>query len=134
MQDGGVIAYASRNLKQHDNIYTTHDLELADVMLALKLWRLYLVGQSFELKTYNEILKHLFNQRDLNVRKRRWSEFMSEYNIGISYIKGKENVVADALRRIPHVFFQVPLKVNMRERVLGKLLGDSLYLKVTSTL
>jgi hypothetical protein len=51
MQDGGVIAYASRKLKQHEELYTTHDLELVVVMLALKLWRHYLVGRNFELKT-----------------------------------------------------------------------------------
>ena len=70
MQDGGVIAYASRNLKQHEEIYTTHDLELVVVMLALKLWRNYLVGQRFELKTNYKSLKNLFTQRDLNDRKR----------------------------------------------------------------
>jgi hypothetical protein len=99
MQDGGVIVYASRKLKQHEELYATHDLELAVVMLALKLWRHYLVGRSFELKTDHESLKHLFTQRDLNARQRRWSEFMSEYDFGISYIKGKENVVTDALSR-----------------------------------
>ena len=70
----------------------------------------------------------------MNARKRRWSEFMSEYNFGISYIKGKESVVVDALIRRPCVFSLVPLKVNLRERVLMKLQGDSWYLKVTSTL
>jgi hypothetical protein len=134
MQDGGVIAYASRKLKKHEEIYTIHDLELAAVMLALKLWRHYLVGRKFELKMDHQSLKHLFTQRDLNARKRRWSEFMSEYNFGISYIKGKENVVADALRRRPRVFSFVPLKVNLRERVLTQLHGDSWYLQVTSNL
>jgi hypothetical protein len=57
---------------------------------------------------------------------------MSEYDFGISYIKGKENVVMDALSRRPRVFSLVPLKVNLRERVLTQLLGDSWYLKVTS--
>ena len=90
MQDGGVIAYASRKLKQHEELYSTHDLELTVVMLALKLWRHYLVGRSFELKSNHEILKHLFTQRDLNARKRRWSEFMNEYNFGILYIKGND--------------------------------------------
>jgi hypothetical protein len=59
---------------------------------------------------------------------------MSEYDFGISYIKGKENMVADALRKRPCVFSLVPLKVNLRERVLMRLQGDSWYLEVTSNL
>jgi hypothetical protein len=132
MQNGGMIAYASRKLKKHEEIYTTHDLELAVVMLALKLWRHYLVGKKFELKMDHQSLKHLFTQRDMNSRQRRWSEFMSEYDFGISYIKGKENVVADALSRRPRVFSLIPLKVNLREHVLTQLQGDNWYLKVTS--
>jgi hypothetical protein len=100
-------------------------LELEAVMLALKLWRHYLVGRNFELKTNHESLKHLFTQRDLNASQRRWREFMSEYDFGISYIKGKENVVTDALSRRPRVFSLVPLRVNLMEHVLGQLLGDS---------
>jgi hypothetical protein len=82
----------------------------------------------------HQSLKHLFTQRDLNARQRRWSEFMSEYDFGILYIKGKENVVADALSRRPRIFSLVPLKVNLREHVLTQLQGDSWYLKVTSNL
>jgi hypothetical protein len=134
MQDGGVIAYASRKLKKHEELYVTHDLELATVMLALKLWRHYLVGRNFELKIDHQSLKHVFTQRDLNARKRRWSEFMSEYDFGISYIKGRENVVADALSRRPCIFSLVTLKVSLREQVMAQLLGDSWYLKVTSNL
>jgi hypothetical protein len=134
MQDGGVIAYASRKLKKHKELYTTHDLELAIVMLALKLWRQYLVGRNFELKTDHKILKHFFTQRDLNSRQRRWSEFMSEYDFGISYIKEKENVVTDGLSRRPRVFSLIPLKVNLRENVLMQLQEDSWYLEVTSNL
>ena len=59
---------------------------------------------------------------------------MSEYDFGISYIKGKENVVVDALSRRPHIFSLVTLKVNLREHVLTQLPGDSWYLKVTSNL
>jgi hypothetical protein len=70
MQDGGVISYASRKLKKHEELYATHDLELAAVMLALKIWRHYLVGKNFELKTNHQSLKHLFTQRDLNSRQR----------------------------------------------------------------
>ena len=68
MQDGGVIAYASRKLKKHEELYATHDLELVVVMLALKIWRRYFVGRNFELKIDHESLKHLFTQRDLNAK------------------------------------------------------------------
>jgi hypothetical protein len=129
-----VIAYASRKLKKHEKLYVTHDLELATIMLALKIWRHYLVGQNFELKMDHQSLKHLFTQRDLNARKRRRSEFMSEYDFGILYIKGKENVVADALSRRPRIFSLVTLKVNLREHVLTQLQQDNWYLKVTSNL
>jgi ribonuclease HI len=134
MQDGGVIAYASRKLKKHEDLYATHDLELAAVMLALKLWRHYLVGRNFELKTDHQSLKHPLTQIYMNARQRRRSDFMSEYDFGISYIKGKENVVADALSRRPCIFSLVTLKVSLREHVLTQLLGDSWYLKVTSNL
>jgi hypothetical protein len=82
----------------------------------------------------HQSLKLLFTQRDMNARQRRWSEFMSEYDFGISYIKGKENVVTDALSRRPCIFSLVPLKVNLREHVLTQLQGDSWYLRVTSNL
>jgi hypothetical protein len=129
-----VIAYASSKLKKHEELYTNHDLELAVVMLSLKIWRHYLVGRNFELKTDHQSLKHIFTQRDMNAKKRRWSDFMSEYDFGISYIKGEENVVVDALSRRPRIFSLVNLKVNMREHVLTQLQRDSWYLKVTSNL
>ena len=70
MQEGGVIAYTSRKLKTHEEIYATHDLELAAVVLALKMWRHYLVGRNFVLKSDHQRLQYLFTQRDLNARQR----------------------------------------------------------------
>lgn len=103
-------------------------------MLALKLWRHYLIGRRFELRTDHQSLNHLFTQRDLNARQRRWIEFMSEYDFEISYIKGKENVVVDALSRRPQNFSLVALKVNLRERILERLFEDSWYLKFISAI
>jgi hypothetical protein len=62
---------------------------------------------------------------DLNDKQRWWSEFMSEYNFIILYIKGKENMVIDALRKRSQIFSLAPPNVTLRERVLGKLLGYS---------
>ena len=132
MQEGWVIYYASHKLKPHEEQYATHDLELVVVILALKLWRHYLVGKSFTLKTDHQSLQYIFTQRDLNARQRRWSEFMSEYDFGISYIKGKENVVGDALSRRPRIFSLIPLRVDLKEKVLEQLLGDGWYIKLTS--
>ena len=130
MHKGRVISYALRKLKTHEENYVTHYLESAVVMLSLNIWRHYLVTRSFELKSDHQTLRYLFTQRDVNARKRRWSEFMSEYDFGILYIKGKENVVVDSLRRKPRILSLVPLKVDLKERVLGKLVGESWYLKV----
>jgi len=90
VQDREVIAYVSRKLKPHEELYATHNLELAVVILALKIWKHYLVGRSFALKNVHQSLQYLFTQRDLNARQRRWSEFLSEYDFEISYIKGKK--------------------------------------------
>ncbi|GJV00530.1 putative reverse transcriptase domain-containing protein [Tanacetum coccineum] len=99
MQRGKVIAYASRNLKIHEKNYTTHDLELGAVMFALKIWRHYLYGTKSIIYTDHKSLQHIFNQKDLNMRQRRWIELFNNYNYEIHNHPSKENVVADALSR-----------------------------------
>jgi hypothetical protein len=99
MQGGNVVAYASRQLKVHERNYPTHDLELAAVVFALKVWRHYLYGSRFEVFSDHKSLKYLFDQKELNMRQRRWLEFLKDYDFGLSYHPGKANVVADALSR-----------------------------------
>ena len=99
MQHGRVIAYASRQLKKHEQNYPTHDLEMAAVVFALKIWRHYLYGVSCEIYTDHKSLKYIFEQRDLNLRQRRWMELLKDYDCSILYHPGKANVVADALSR-----------------------------------
>jgi hypothetical protein len=82
--------------------YPTHDLELAVVVHALKIWRHYLMGKSYELYTDHKSLKYIFTQSNLNLRQRRWLELIKDYDIGINYHPGKANVVADALSRRSH--------------------------------
>ena len=99
MQHGKVIAYASRQLKTHEGNYPTHDLELAAVVFALKLWRHYLYGVTCDIWTDHQSLKYIFTQKELNMRQRRWLELIKDYDVRIQYKPGKANVVADALSR-----------------------------------
>nr|AAP50978.1 putative polyprotein [Oryza sativa Japonica Group]ABF97988.1 retrotransposon protein, putative, Ty3-gypsy subclass [Oryza sativa Japonica Group] len=99
MQDGKVVAYASRQLRPHEKNYPTHDLELTAVVHALKIWRHYLFGTRTEVYTDHKSLKYIFTQPDLNMRQRRWLELIKDYDMGIHYHPGKANVVADALSR-----------------------------------
>ncbi|GJT62324.1 putative nucleotidyltransferase, ribonuclease H [Tanacetum coccineum] len=97
MQHGKVIAYASRQLKPYEVNYPTHDLELAAVVFALKIWRHYLYGEVCDIFTDHKSLKYIFTQRELNMRQRRWLELLKDYDTNIQYHPGKANVVADAL-------------------------------------
>ncbi|WVZ58042.1 hypothetical protein U9M48_008354 [Paspalum notatum var. saurae] len=99
MQKGKVIAYASRQLRKHELNYPTHDLELAAVVHALKIWRHYLYGQRCEIYTDHKSLKYIFTQNELNMRQRRWLELIKDYDMEIHYHPGKANVLADALSR-----------------------------------
>ncbi|GKA06130.1 putative reverse transcriptase domain-containing protein [Tanacetum coccineum] len=94
---GKVIAYASRQLKIHEKNYTTHDLELGAVVFAFKTWRHYLYGTKSVIYMDHKILQHIFNQKELYMRQRRWIELFSDYECEIRYHLGKANMVADAL-------------------------------------
>ncbi|KAA3483486.1 RNA-directed DNA polymerase-like protein [Gossypium australe] len=99
MQDGKVVAYASQQLRPDESNYPTHDLELAAVVFALKIWRHYLYGEKSVIYTDHKSLKYLLTQKELNLRQRRWIELLKDYDCSIEYHPGKANVVADALSR-----------------------------------
>ncbi|KAA3461215.1 integrase [Gossypium australe] len=99
MQEGKVIAYASRQLKPHEMNYLAHDLELAVIVFVLKIWRHYLFGEKCHVFSDHKSLKSLMTQKDLNLRQRRWLELLKDYELVIDYRPGKANIVADALSR-----------------------------------
>jgi hypothetical protein len=121
-QNGVVICYESRKLKDHERNYATHDLELTTIVHALRKWRHYLMGKRFELRTDHNGLKYLFDQPNLNSRQSRWLEFLREYEFDINHIKGKENKVANALSRKVHELhattismYQTDIKIKILE-------------------
>ncbi|XP_070002585.1 uncharacterized protein [Nicotiana sylvestris] len=99
MQHGRVIAYASRQLRKHEQNYPTHDLELAAVVHVLKIWRHYLYGVHVDIFTDHKSLQYILKQKELNLRQTRWLELLKDYDFNILYHPGKANVVADALSR-----------------------------------
>nr|GEX42663.1 putative reverse transcriptase domain-containing protein [Tanacetum cinerariifolium] len=111
-----VISYASRQLKIHEKNYTTHDLELGAVVFALKIWRYYVYGMKCTVFTDHKSLQHILNQKELNMRQRRWLEFLSDYDCEIRYHLGKANVVADALSRKEGI---KPLRVRALDMTIG---------------
>ncbi|GJU78191.1 reverse transcriptase domain-containing protein [Tanacetum coccineum] len=121
MQIGKVIAYASKQLKIHEKNYTTHDLELGAVVFALKIWRHYLYGTKSVIYTDHKSLQHIFSQKELNMRQRRWIELFSDYDCEIRYHPGKANVVADALSRKERV---KPKRVRAMNMILQSSIKD----------
>ena len=97
LQNDHAICYESRKLKEHEKNYPTHDIELASIIHALRMWRHYLMGRKLLLKTDNMSLKCLFNEWDLNARRARLLDFLNKYHFELKHIKGKENNVVDAL-------------------------------------
>ena len=97
MQSERVVAYGSRQLKNHKRNYPTHDMELVAIVFTLKIWRHYLYDEQFKLFSNHKSLKYIFTQQDLNMRQRRWMEYLEDYDFTLQYHLGKENVVADAL-------------------------------------
>ena len=137
MQEGHVIFYKSRKLNEHEINYVTHDLELAAIMHALKMWRHYLLGRRFLLMTDNCGLRHMFDQPKLNARKARWMGLLSEFDFEIKHVKGKENKVVDALSKSMktiHLAAVSTCEMNVKERVRNAQETYTFFHNVTSYL
>ena len=93
------MAYASRQLKQHEQNHPTHDLEFVAKVFDLKIWQHYLYGEKYRIYTDHKSFKYLLTQKELNLRQRKWLELFNDYDCIIDYHLGKANVVANALSR-----------------------------------
>ena len=102
MQDKHPIAFESRKLRGPERGYSIYDKEMLAIMHALAKFRQYLVGSKFVVKTDHNNLRHFLGQRDLNDRQQKWVSKLQSYDFDISFVKGTQNIVADALSRRPH--------------------------------
>ncbi|GJX00819.1 putative reverse transcriptase domain-containing protein [Tanacetum coccineum] len=120
MQREKVIAYASRQLKIHEKNYTTHDLELGAVVFALKIWRHYLYGTKCTVFTDHKSLQHILNQKELNMRQRRWLELLSDYDCEIRYHpEAKRCLLSSKQEGLKHKN-QRTSRTNMLEEIGGE--------------
>jgi len=116
MKDRRVVAYGSRKLRTHEKNYPTHDVELTAIIFALKIWRHYVYGGKFKVLSDHKSLKYLFHQKGLNMRQRRWVEFLKDYDFELHYHTRKANVVVDALsRKSLHVSSLMIHEMNLLE-------------------
>jgi hypothetical protein len=120
-QNGFIIYYESRKLKEHKRNYAIHDLELETIVHTLNKWRNYLMGRRFKLIIDHNSLKYLFDQPTLNARQSRWLEFLCEYDFDIKHNKGNENKVDDALSRREHELHATTIimyQIDIKRRIL----------------
>jgi hypothetical protein len=135
MQEGRVISYSSRQLSRHEEHYPTHDIELAAVVMALRTWRHYLLGNVIHIYTDHKSLKYIFTQPDLNMRQRRWLELIKDYELEVHYHPGKANVIADVLSRKAHCNYLPAISLIRKESSTRVLPNLSLFnLTLTPTL
>ncbi|KAA0033145.1 DNA/RNA polymerases superfamily protein [Cucumis melo var. makuwa] len=117
MQQGKVVAYASCLLKSHEQNYPTHDLKLAAVVFALKIWRHYLYGEKIQIFTNHKSLKYFFTQKELNMRQRRWLEWVKDYDYEILYHPVSAGEVTSQLA-------QLSVQSTLRQRIIVAQLND----------
>nr|CAB3504478.1 unnamed protein product [Digitaria exilis] len=108
MQENRVIAYASRALRPHEQNYPTHDLELAAVIHALKMWRHYLMGVPCNIYTDHKSLKYVFTQAHLNMRQRRWLELAKDYDLSEGHAEHGDHEVRELVAPLLHVVAVAP--------------------------
>jgi hypothetical protein len=136
-QEGFVICYESRKMKENERNYATHDLELATIVHALRKWKHYLMGRRFKLRIDHNGLKYLFDQPTLNARQTRWLDFLCEYDFDIKHIKGKENKVVDALSRKVHELHATSIsmyRTEMKDIILEDANTDLQYRSLVAKL
>jgi hypothetical protein len=134
MQEGRVISYSLRQLRRHEEHYPTHDLELATVVMTLRTWRHYLLGNVVYIYMDHKSLKYIFTQPDLNMRQRRWLKLIKDCELEVHYHSGKANIVADALSRKAHCNCLPAVRLTGEEhstRVLPNLLLFNITLTPT---
>jgi hypothetical protein len=124
MQKRHPLAYESRKLRGPELLYNIYDKEMLAIMHALAKFRQYLVGARFVVKSDHNNLKYLLEQKDLNERQQKWVSRTQAYDFDIEFVKGKNNVVADALSRRPSIFAMTGVSVDWKDHLVMEYAKD----------
>lgn len=125
-----MVCFESWKLKEHEKNYATHDLELAVIVHALKVWRNYVMGRKLKLQIDHLILKYLFNQPNLNAWQAIWIDFLCEFEFEMKHVNGKENNVEATLRRRSHMEAINTTQIDLRAKTLEAIASNEFSLQV----
>ncbi|KAJ7961417.1 Retrotransposon protein, putative, Ty3-gypsy subclass [Quillaja saponaria] len=132
LQENHPVAYESHKLSQAERRYTAQEKEMLGVIHCLRVWRHYLLGSKFIVKTDNTGVSHFFTQPKLTPKQGRWHEFLAEFDFEFEHKAGKSNQAADALSRkaelaamtyVAHISASC-VATSMRERIRENLDKD----------
>ncbi|KAK8948956.1 hypothetical protein KSP39_PZI005193 [Platanthera zijinensis] len=126
MQDGHPIAYESRKLNETERRYTVQEKEMTTIIHCLRVWRHYLLGAKFVVKTDNVATSYFQTQKKLSAKQARWQDFLAEFDYTLEYKPGKANVVADALSRKAGLAAMITAKGKLLARIKEGLQQDPL--------
>jgi hypothetical protein len=118
MQGGHPIVFESRNLSHPERLYSIYDKEMSAIMHALTKFRQYLVGSKFVVRTDHNNLKYFLEQKDLSERQQKWVAKVHAFDFDIEYVKGKKNIVVDALSRRPATCSLMEISIDWKSHLL----------------
>jgi hypothetical protein len=118
MQGGHPIVFESWKLSQPERLYSIYDKEMLAIMHALTKFRQYLVGNKFVVKTDHNSLKYFLEQKDLSERQQKWVTKVHAFDFDIEYVKGKKNIVVDALSRRPRTCSLMEISADWKSHLL----------------
>ena len=118
MQNCNPIVIESIKLKEYEHLYSIYDKEMLAIMHMLAKFRQYLVGNRFKVKTDHNSLWFFLEQKELNERQQKWVSKVQAYDFEIEYVKGKSNVVVDALSRRPVALSLLEISVDWKAHLL----------------
>jgi hypothetical protein len=118
MQGGHPIVFETMKLSQPERLYSIYDKEMLAIMHALTKLRQYLVGNKFMVKIDHNNLKYFLEYKDLSEHQHKWEMKVQDFDFDIKYVKGKKNIVVDALSSRPATCYLMEVSTDWKSHFL----------------